>query len=287
MKPDSPWRWHRAVVAVRREEHEMQWSRGLAHWVTPVMTLSYWNPLWARCLLYPSVKPSVLPGEPGCSCSVPSSEKQTQGLLLAKTTRGKDWGVGRGRETEEKTLILCTLCWYLCAGEQPVPGFVHVKPTADPILCLWACQLTASWLATGWKEAPASHCYPCLLPLLYQLTHYESGKPLLYWVTPSLEAFILVRGPLTKCILSMWCSKLMDFQARWELLKKIQQAAHILNFSASLYPEVIHLLTKGTSIVVFCFQFWRSASEWIAILYQALVSVKSVLLPQINPIKFN
>lgn len=59
----------------------------------------------------------------------------------------------------------------------------------------------------------------------------------------------------------------MAFQVRWALLKKIQQAVHILNSSAFLHPEVIHLLTKGTSIVLFYFQFWRSASEWIEILY--------------------
>lgn len=64
-----------------------------------------------QCLLHPSAKPSVLPGEPWCSCSAPP-QKATPGVALAKTTKGKGGGgVGRGRETEGKMLILCTLSW--------------------------------------------------------------------------------------------------------------------------------------------------------------------------------
>lgn len=68
-------------------------SGDLAHRVTVVMTLSYQNPLWAQCLLYPRAKPSVMPGEPQCSCSVPSSEKQAQGLFLQRQPRRKSRGL--------------------------------------------------------------------------------------------------------------------------------------------------------------------------------------------------
>lgn len=134
MEPDSSGRWHREVTVVSKEEHGMQWSRGLAHWVTLIMTLSYGNPLWAQGLLYPSEKPSVLSGEPWSSCSVLPREA-SPGVALAKTTRGKEGGLA----VEERLSRNFSMCFAHCTGNyvqdnnQLKLGFVHMKPTADPI----------------------------------------------------------------------------------------------------------------------------------------------------------
>lgn len=184
---DGAWflrRRHRAVLAVSREEQGMQWSSGtLSHTGHDSVLLK--SPVGFHS---GSCIPSVLPGEPWCSCSVPPQRRKPRGRS-GKDSQGegakgwqRDWGEAAGNSVQESNLLKF--------------GFAHLKPTADPIQCLWVCQLTASWLPTGWKETPASHCHPCLLPLLYQLTHCQRGKPSLgdttslsLWEGPQQNAF--------------------------------------------------------------------------------------------------
>lgn len=114
MESDSQGRWHMAVVALSREEHGMQWSRDLAHWVTlnhagydsvlpksPVSTVSPVSHWETKCSAWRAV---VL-----LLCSF--LREASPGVALAKTTKRKEQGVGRGRETEGKLLILYTLYW--------------------------------------------------------------------------------------------------------------------------------------------------------------------------------
>ena len=165
----------------------MQHGRGLAHCIIPVTTPYYWKLLWAQWLLYPSEKPSVLHQRAGFSCSVPSSGKQAQGQLLQRgpQTRGawKQGLVEAGRTKGNCSSVVHCTGNYVWENIQLTLGFVHVKPTADLILCLQVYQLTASWLPTAWKEASAPRCFPCILPPLYQLSYLESEKTLIHWVT--------------------------------------------------------------------------------------------------------
>lgn len=137
MESDSQGRWPMAVVALSREEHGMQWREiwhTESHWVMLVMTLSYQNLPWSQCLLYPTEKPSVLPGELWCSCSVPSSEKQARGLLLQRQPRGRSRGLAEAERLRGNysSFTHCTGN-YVRENNQLKLGFVHVKPTADPI----------------------------------------------------------------------------------------------------------------------------------------------------------
>lgn len=173
MEPDSPGDgtgqcWQSAG-------RSMGCSGGLALWATLLMSLSYWNPLWdftvspvpqVPCLEShgaPALSPPQRSKPRGCS------GKENQGEGVRGCQKQRDWGEAAGNSVQENNQLKL--------------GFAHAKATADPAECLWVCQLTASWLPAGWKEAPASHCHPCLL---HQLTHCQSGKPLLLWVTPPL-----------------------------------------------------------------------------------------------------
>lgn len=190
MEPDSLGTRHRAV----REEHGMQWRRGLAHWVTLAMTVLLKSPVGTvspasqcknKC---PAWRAMVL-------LLCPLLREASPGLFLQRLPRGRSGGLAEVERLKGK----CSSSAH-CPGKsvqenkQLKLGF-HVKPNADTIYCLWVCQLTASWLSTGWKEAPAPTAIPaCSLcstssPTVKVENHYLTGwhhllRPLSLWEGP-------------------------------------------------------------------------------------------------------
>lgn len=113
MEPDCSGRWHRAVMAVSREEHGIQWSRGLAQSHTgydfvllkfPVGTVSPVSCWETKC---PAWRAMVL-------LLCPLLREAIPGIALAKTTKGKERGEGRGKDWGETArllhIVLVTTC---------------------------------------------------------------------------------------------------------------------------------------------------------------------------------
>lgn len=121
MEPDTPDGTGQCWQSAGRS---MGCSGALAHWATLVMTLSYWNRLWDFTVA-PVSQVSCLESHGAPALSL--LREGSPGGALAKTTKGKERGVGRGRD------------WGEAAGNsvqennQLKLGFAHVKPTADPV----------------------------------------------------------------------------------------------------------------------------------------------------------
>lgn len=172
MEPDCSGRWDREVMVVSKgkEKHGMQWSRGLALSHTdydsvlgksPVGTGSSASQWETKCPAWRAMVLLFCPPQRG-----------KPGVALAKITKGKEGGIGSGRETEWKLLdVLCILYWYLHTGQQPVKTWVcsheaNCWPKLMPLGVPAHSLLTVNRLERSTSFPLPSPPAPCALPAL-------------------------------------------------------------------------------------------------------------------------